>query len=79
MRTCLTSRVVWCLAALVLVLGVALTAPAQQAPAPIQIAWAGPLTGDAAQFGQGYLKGIQLAFEEWNAKGGVLGAGSSWS
>ena len=73
MRACLTSRVVWCLAALVLVLGVALTAPAQQAPAPIQIAWAGPLTGDAAQFGQGYLKGIQLAFEEWNAKGGVLG------
>ena len=73
MRTCLTSRVVWCLAALVLVLGVALTAPAQQTPAPIQIAWAGPLTGDAAQFGQGYLKGIQLAFEEWNAKGGVLG------
>jgi branched-chain amino acid transport system substrate-binding protein len=73
MRACLTSRVVWCVAALVLVLGLALTAPAQQAPAPIQIAWAGPLTGDAAQFGQGYLKGIQLAFEEWNAKGGVLG------
>src|SRR4249920_335147 len=74
MRTCLTSRALWSLAALVLVLvlGAALSAPAQ-APAPIQIAWAGPLTGDAAQFGQGYLKGIQLAFEEWNAKGGVLG------
>ena len=73
MRACLTSRVFWSLAALVLVLGAALTVPAQQAAAPIQIAWAGPLTGDAAQFGQGYLKGIQLTFEEWNAKGGVLG------
>lgn len=52
MRACLTSRVVWSLAALVLVLGAALSAPAQ-APAPIQIAWAGPLTGDVAQLGQG--------------------------
>ena len=73
MRTCLTSRVVWSLAALVLVLGVALTAPAQQAPAPIQIAWSGPLTGDVAELGQGYLNGVKLAFDEWNAKGGVLG------
>jgi branched-chain amino acid transport system substrate-binding protein len=73
MRTCLTSPVVWCLAALVLVLGVALTVTAQQAPAPIQVAWAGPLTGDVAQLGQGYLNGIKLAFDEWNAKGGVLG------
>jgi branched-chain amino acid transport system substrate-binding protein len=39
----------------------------------IQIAWAGPLTGDIAQQGQGYLNGIQMAFDEWNAKGGVLG------
>ena len=70
MRTCLTSRVAWTLVALALVLG---AAPSASAQAPIQIAWAGPLTGDAAQFGQGYLKGIQLAFEEWNAKGGVLG------
>ncbi len=79
MRTYLTSRVVWCLAALVVVLGAALTAPAQQAPAPIQIAWAGPLTGDVAQLGKGTSTGIKLAFDEWNAKGGVLGAGSSRS
>jgi branched-chain amino acid transport system substrate-binding protein len=59
--------------ALVLVLGVALTAPAQQAPAPIQIAWSGPLTGDVAELGQGYLNGVKLAFDEWNDKGGVLG------
>src|SRR5262249_54904466 len=73
MRTCLISRVVWCLVALVLVLGAALTVTAQQAAAPIQVAWAGPLTGDVAQLGQGYLNGIKLAFDEWNAKGGVLG------
>jgi branched-chain amino acid transport system substrate-binding protein len=73
MRACLTSRVVWCLVALVVVLGVALTVPAQQAPAPLQIAWAGPLTGDVAELGQGYLNGIKLAFDEWNAKGGLLG------
>jgi branched-chain amino acid transport system substrate-binding protein len=72
-QKCLTSRVVWCLATLVLVLGVALTVTAQQAPAPIQIAWSGPLTGDVAQLGQGYLNGIKLAFDEWNAKGGILG------
>jgi branched-chain amino acid transport system substrate-binding protein len=59
--------------ALVLVLGVALTAPAQQAPTPIQIAWSGPLTGDVAELGQGYLNGVKLAFDEWNDKGGVLG------
>jgi branched-chain amino acid transport system substrate-binding protein len=71
MRSSSTSRAVAALAALCLLLGLAAPARAQQPP--IQIAWAGPLTGDAAQFGQGYLKGIQLAFEEWNAKGGVLG------
>jgi branched-chain amino acid transport system substrate-binding protein len=73
MRACLTSRVVWCLLALAVVLGVALTAPAQQAAAPLQVAWAGPLTGDVAELGQGYLNGIKLAFDEWNAKGGLLG------
>jgi branched-chain amino acid transport system substrate-binding protein len=49
-----------------------LDASAQQKD-PIQIAWAGPLTGDVAQLGQGYLNGVKLAFDEWNAKGGVLG------
>jgi branched-chain amino acid transport system substrate-binding protein len=40
---------------------------------PLQIAWAGPLTGDVAQLGQGWLNGVKLAVDEWNAKGGVLG------
>lgn len=38
----------------------------------IQFAWAGPLTGDAAQLGQGLLNGTLLATEEWNARGGLL-------
>ncbi len=66
------SRVLGTLAVLSLALLLAAPAPAQQAQT-IQIAWAGPLTGDVAQLGQGYLKGIKLAFDEWNAKGGVLG------
>jgi len=32
-----------------------------------------PLTGEQAQQGQDVLNGVQLAAEEWNAKGGVLG------
>src|SRR5436853_915830 len=46
---------------------------ARPASEPLQIAWAGPLTGDVAQLGQGWLNGVKLAVEEWNAKGGVLG------
>ena len=71
MRSCLKSRGLWVLAPLLLIVAMALSASAQQAP--IQIAWSGPLTGDVAQLGQGYLNGIKLAFDEWNAKGGVLG------
>ena len=44
--------------------------PLQEA---IWIAWAGPLTGDVAKLGGGSLNGISLAFDEWNAKGGLLG------
>jgi branched-chain amino acid transport system substrate-binding protein len=46
---------------------------AQQAQGPLQIAWAGPLTGDVAQLGQGWLNGVKLGVDEWNTKGGVLG------
>ena len=67
------ARGLWFLVTLLLFGLLALSASAQQAQAPIQIAWAGPLTGDVAQLGQGYLNGVKLAFDEWNAKGGVLG------
>jgi branched-chain amino acid transport system substrate-binding protein len=58
------------------VVGLGLTTASGQAiaqqPGVIQIAWSGPLTGDVAQLGQGYLNGAKLAIEEWNEKGGVL-------
>jgi branched-chain amino acid transport system substrate-binding protein len=73
MRSCLAARGLRSLAPLLLVVALVVAASAQQAGAPIQIAWSGPLTGDVAQLGQGYLNGIKLAFDEWNAKGGVLG------
>ncbi|NPV69355.1 MAG: ABC transporter substrate-binding protein [Firmicutes bacterium] len=58
--------------------------PAKPAPAPapqpaqpkddvIKIGYTGPLSGDAAAWGQQEKMGITLAEEEINAKGGVLG------
>jgi branched-chain amino acid transport system substrate-binding protein len=72
MRSRSLSRLLRPLAALAALTLAAAPAGAQDKP-PIQIAWAGPLTGDVAQLGQGYLNGLKLALEEWNAKGGVLG------
>jgi len=73
MRSFMAARIIGPIALLALVGVLAVSAPAQQAGAPIQIAWIGPLTGDVAQLGQGYLNGAKMAFDEWNAKGGVLG------
>lgn len=46
--------------------------------APIKIAIMGPLTGDVATFGASNRDGAIMAFEEWNAKGGVLGRQIEW-
>lgn len=43
------------------------------APEPIRIGEIGPLTGKEAAFGQSSHRGIVLAIEEINARGGVLG------
>ena len=60
--------------ALVFLVAMSVQVPsALHAQEPLQIAWAGPLTGDVAQLGQGWLNGVKLAVDEWNAKGGVLG------
>ncbi len=40
---------------------------------PVKIAVCGPLTGDQGKQGQDMLRGTQLAADEWNARGGVLG------
>ncbi|MBL8966702.1 MAG: ABC transporter substrate-binding protein [Spirochaetaceae bacterium] len=39
----------------------------------IKIGGIGPVTGEAATYGVSTKQGMELAFEEWNAKGGVLG------
>ena len=63
--------------AVVLVVGVALTgcqkAAEAQAPATIKIGLAGAQTGSDGEIGLSMLNGSQVAIDEWNAKGGVLG------
>jgi branched-chain amino acid transport system substrate-binding protein len=46
--------------------------PAGEA-ATVKIGMIGPLTGDQAKQGVDIRNGVQLAVDEWNAKGGVLG------
>ncbi len=52
-------------------------AASQAAPASdggsIKIAVAGPMTGDNAEYGKGFLNAAQLKADEWNAAGGVIG------
>ncbi|PKO12315.1 MAG: ethanolamine utilization protein EutJ, partial [Chloroflexi bacterium HGW-Chloroflexi-10] len=44
-----------------------------QAQATLKIALLAPITGPAAAFGASSQKGAQMAIDEWNAEGGVLG------
>jgi len=44
----------------------------------IKIAIIAPMTGDVGTFGESTRDGAILAFEEWNAKGGVLGKTIEW-
>ena len=39
----------------------------------VKIAVAAPMTGDYAEFGIGFKTAVQIAVDEWNEKGGVLG------
>lgn len=55
------------------VLGALWGASTAWAQPPVKIAVCGPLTGDQGKQGQDMLHGVELAAEEWNAKGGVLG------
>jgi branched-chain amino acid transport system substrate-binding protein len=47
--------------------------PAAQAQEPIRIAHTASLTGMAASHAQNIVNGIQLAIDEWNENGGILG------
>ncbi len=51
----------------------AVTLCAMSAGAEIRIATAGPMTGDYAWAGESYQRAVQLAVDDLNAKGGVLG------
>ena len=52
---------------------VAVAAGAVQAQDTVKIAVGSPLTGQLAKQGQEVANAVQLAVDEWNAKGGVLG------
>ncbi len=60
------------LAVVVVVIGAAL-AGCQQAPTTIKVGLAAVQSGADAQIGATMLYGSQIAIDEWNAKGGVLG------
>jgi branched-chain amino acid transport system substrate-binding protein len=47
--------------------------PTPAAAGTIKVAMLFPMTGDVATFGKSSKEGAQLAIDEWNAKGGVLG------
>ncbi|MDI6860832.1 MAG: ABC transporter substrate-binding protein [Caldisericia bacterium] len=47
--------------------------PKPQVQGEIKIGGVGPISGEAATFGLSTREGEELAVEEWNAKGGVLG------
>jgi branched-chain amino acid transport system substrate-binding protein len=49
-----------------------------QAPKTLDIGIATPLTGPAANVGTNYRNGVQLAIDNWNAKGGVTIGGQKY-
>jgi len=59
--------------ALAMLVALALVSCAPKGPAEIVIGGVGPVSGEAATFGKSTQEGCELAVEEWNAKGGVLG------
>ena len=59
--------------AVMIVAAFALTSCGGGKATEIKIGGISPLTGEAATFGQSTKNGMELAVEEWNAAGGVLG------
>ena len=57
----------------VVLLAAMLLTACQPGGGTIKIAVLAPMSGQVATFGDSTAKGAQLAVEEWNAKGGVLG------
>lgn len=63
----------WKTLVVILALGGALAGCAGKEAPTLKIGIAGPMTGDQSKMGMDFRNGVQLAVEEWNAKGGVLG------
>ncbi|HQG39831.1 MAG TPA: ABC transporter substrate-binding protein, partial [Spirochaetales bacterium] len=62
------------IAVLLTVLSVSLIlAGCSQKTTEIKIGGVGPVSGEAATFGQSTKEGYELAVEEWNKAGGLLG------
>ncbi len=61
------SWLVMILIALVIIVG------CKEGKKTITIATIGPMTGYSAKMGEDVMRGVKLAVDEWNAKGGVLG------
>jgi len=59
--------------AAVAIISAALAAQSGMARAEIKIGVFGPMTGDAAAYGQSERQAVDLALKQWNSKGGVLG------
>jgi len=57
---------------------VGLVGVAWAAEPTVKIAIVAPMTGDVSTFGASTKNGAEMAFEEWNAKGGVNGAKIEW-
>jgi branched-chain amino acid transport system substrate-binding protein len=63
----------WQLSGFFLTLTLALTLTAIGGPPTMKVGEVDPLTGGVSQFGIGCHRGFQLAFEQINAEGGILG------
>lgn len=67
-----TSRLIYIVSIAILIIGISFFGCKKQSN-EILIGGVGPVTGEAATFGQSMKEGFELAVEEWNQNGGVLG------
>src|SRR3989344_837891 len=69
-------KVIWLVVVILVVVGLYKYSSGPKVPVetgPIKIGFIGPLTGDAAAYGEVVKKGVEIAAEEINAAGGVNG------
>ncbi len=79
----MNKRTIWIIVAIVVLLAIAAavvigTGVLRPRVALAKVAIVAPMTGDVSTFGLSTKNGAEMAFEEWNAKGGVNGAKIEW-